>query len=608
MSLSAESRKNLNSFLSIKESLESRLVKLEAELQKSKQVIKALGAAVKKSLKANVRLVASGGTEFLMDEATLLQVSPYFVGLLGGGFAEQESRVVKFDDIEPAALECVCMAIRCGLHPGVAFESCIPAVLTKALELSSRLQLPDTLIVANVDAIIAKIDNLDLHLALDLLVASELQSEGGPENLNGKWKELKCTTIQAIACRLEEATDAQVASLSVDQLLLVLEKTTDRKLDPVTVACPEVSKEQTTSNMLTLESESGVFRLKVECVTDLLAAFLYPPVADPRAYFVEGTQISLEARPGSSKHTMSKTFPAAKWMDAQGWVLSRFCADSEIKEFLHEDGQLYFSVVIKFSGFERKANLVVKWVGMQESYEDPKTPCHALRWLALTSSSNAIFAERVSSVLIDFTARTFFAQKELAALPAAVFVKVLRSSSLRTSKETTNESEKLVLCAVLDWTLHNGEDILVGADVCMKATGKTAKVIKRPEDKYEVLTEGEEEPVLLEKHEMELASTILPMLLEQVRFPYILLSDLAGTLSAPQWEILNACPKFKELGKQATEFQIKRRSLDSPGSGDIGNRHLKRARQASSIPTLSTDDIFGGLFGKQPEEQPSVPP
>ena len=46
----------------------------------------------------------------------------------------------------------------------------------------------------------------------------------------------------------------------------------------------------------------------------------------------------------------------------------------------------------------------------------------------------------------------------------------------------------------------------------------------------------------------------------QVRFPYILLSELTAALSAPQWETLNASPKSQELIEQATEVSMEIRS------------------------------------------------
>ena len=153
--------------LAFKDQLEIHLVELESQLQSLKQ---ALCAAAKKALKPNnVSLVASNGTEFLMDEPTLLQSSPYFAGLFGGGFAEHESRVVNYDDVEPTALECVCMAICCGAHPEAAFDSFPPTVLIKALEFCVRIQVPDTLVEANAEAIVAKLDNFDVPVALELL-------------------------------------------------------------------------------------------------------------------------------------------------------------------------------------------------------------------------------------------------------------------------------------------------------------------------------------------------------------------------------------------------------------------------------------------------------
>jgi len=573
-----------------------------------------------------------------MDEPTLLQSSPYFAGLLGGGFAEQESRVINFGDVDPAALECVCMAIRCGAHPEAAFESFSPTVLTKAIELCVRIQVPDTLVEANAEAIIAKLDDLDVPVALDLLAASELHSVSGAENLRDTWEQLKDTAIHAIACKLEMATDEQISSLSTDHILLVLTDIDDVVLAPVTVASPAVPKEHVDSEMLAFGNLG--FGLKVKCEGGSIGAFLY----SPRACFVGGTKVSLVARPGSriataegvrrkvrkaSKPNVDREFPSDVWIDEsteQGFP--DFCADSAINDFLHEDGKLLFSVEIRLAGLERKANLVVKWAGMQEGYQGPDSPCWTLRWLAsdslhLVSSvdasgssghdvSTADFSVDMSSMLIEYTASTFFAQKDLNVLPASILVNILEKSLLRTAKSREDESEMRVLCAVLDWTLCNDGEVSLGAaDVPVKATDKTAKVLKHPKGKHKALPEDEVEPVLLKKGQLEPVDTMLTMLLEKVRFPYILLSELTAALSAPQWETLNASPKFQELVEQATEFQIKMRSLESPGSGNLGRRHIKRSRQPMNIPTLSANQIFGLIgmpIGQQPLGAPVVSP
>eukprot|EP00613_Pedinella_sp_CCMP2098_P074644 CAMPEP_0171917794 /NCGR_PEP_ID=MMETSP0993-20121228/16393_1 /TAXON_ID=483369 /ORGANISM="non described non described, Strain CCMP2098" /LENGTH=639 /DNA_ID=CAMNT_0012553835 /DNA_START=52 /DNA_END=1971 /DNA_ORIENTATION=+ len=637
MSLSAESHKLLSALdvhvvelhrsnqghkdlSSAKGYLASRLEKLESDLQLSNALVQsskqALCTAAKSSLKPDVRLVASGGTEFLMDEPTLKQNSPYFAGVLCGGFAEQESRVVKFDDVEPEVLECVCVAIRSGSHPEAAFESCLPAsVLVKALELCVRIQLPDTFVEANADAIIAKLDDLGIPVALDLLAASELHSESGAENLRGKWQELKDTAMQAIAFKLEEASDEQLGSLSAGQMLLVLNDIADKKLDPVAVASPEVSEEHTSSGMLPLGSLN--FRLLVLYKEGYLSATVCPLAA----CFVEGTEISLDPPPGSSKLGQMRCFPADAWVDKCAVSgLSRFCTGFVIKDYLHEDGKLQFSVSICLAKQERRINLIVKWVSMQESYDGPKTPCHALRWLARVlyvpgslghDAALRNLGEKMNRLLVRYTAGSFFAQKDLDALPANVFVKILEHSRLRTAAAKEDESELNVLCAVLDWALCNRE-FSVGADVRIKETGRIAKVLEVCGGEYGVYMEAEGEKEanhdLLNIEELASVDTMLPMLLNQVKFPFIVMSDLVNTLSAPQWEILNACPRFKELGEQATEFQIKKRSLASPGSGDLGKRHQKRARQASDIPSLSASQIFGGLIGQRQDTASVVSP
>mmetsp|Transcript_63862 Transcript_63862/g.109641 ORF Transcript_63862/g.109641 Transcript_63862/m.109641 type:complete len:618 (-) Transcript_63862:210-2063(-) len=597
------SRQGGSDLAAAKQYLEFRLLTLEAELQFSNTQLQsskqALCAAAKGSLKPDVRLVANDGTVFLMDEPALKQTSPYFAGLLGGGFAEQESRVVKFDDVEPAALECVCMAIRCGAHPEAAFESCPPAVLAKTLELCVRIQLPDTIVGANADAIIAKLFDLDVPVVLDLLAASELHLENGAENLRSTWEDIKDTAMQAITLKLEEATDAQLGTLSADQLLLVVEMIARRKLDPVTVTSPEVSEKHTKSGMLPFGNLG--FKVRISCNKNSLAIYPY----SSHACFMGATEISLVSPSGSTNNTVTRK-SADAWMDGRGF---NYCASFKIKDFLHEDGRLHFSISIHLAELGRKANLIVKWVSMQERYEGPKTPCHALRWLALVlsagSGGHATSAEKMSSVLVEYTAHSFFAQKDLYALPAIVFVEVLKNSCLRTARFITDECEMHVLCAVLDWALKNNRAIAVGDDDQIKTTGKTVKVFFRPKGKYEIMHEGEDEP---KKNEMVRVSTEISMLLEHVRFPYIHLAELTNNLSAPQWEMLNSSPKFKELGEQATEFQIKKRSLASPGSGDLGKRHQKRARQASDIPSLTASQIFGGLIGQRQDTASVVSP
>ena len=58
------------------------------------------------------------------------------------------------------------------------------------------------------------------------------------------------------------------------------------------------------------------------------------------------------------------------------------------------------------------------------------------------------------------------------------------------------------------------------AGVPIKATDKTAEVLKRPKGKHKALPEGEVEPVLLKKGQLEPVDTMLTMLLEKVRLQF----------------------------------------------------------------------------------------